>query len=245
MRIALIDDESSVRETIRTILQHYYPEVEIEEAKGVEEGLRLISDFKPGIVFLDVEMGDGTGFDLLTRVKEIQCPIVFVTAHDHYAVKAFKFSALDYILKPVDPQEIMKAVERAREFIDMNELKITTLLQNQSAKEPNKIVLSDSANIHLIKTEDIIVCQAVGNYTHFFLVNGRELVISKTLKHYDELLQDNHFVRVHQSYLINLHHFDHYDKRDGGGVVMKNGATIPVASRKRDHLLDVLKKFKA
>jgi two-component system LytT family response regulator len=246
MKIALIDDEESVRETIQTILLHYYPDLEILNVSGVAEGLKLIVPFNPDLIFLDIELGDGTGFDFLTRIEKIDCPVVFVTAHDHYAVKAFKFSALDYILKPVDPKEIVASFEKARDrLMEQDQVKLNALLQNKNKEQFDKIVLSDNANVHLIDINSIILCQAVGNYTHFFLQDEREIVISKTLKHYDELLGDNNFVRIHQSYLINLHHLDRINKRDGGEVVMKNGVVIPISSRKKDALVDVLKKFKA
>jgi two-component system, LytTR family, response regulator len=246
MRVALIDDESAVRETIRTILLHYYPQSEIKEATSVSSGLILINSFNPQLIFLDVEMSDGTGFDLLTRLENLSGNVVFVTAHDQYAVKAFKFSALDYILKPVDPGEIASVVRKI--ILDQNKsekTKIEALLQNRESKGFDKIVLSDNSNIHLIHLDEIINCQAIGNYTHFFLSKKREIVISKTLKYYDDLLKDRDFIRIHQSYLINLNHLERYDKRDGGEVVMKDGRSIPVASRKRDLLFEVLRNFRS
>lgn len=245
MRIALVDDESAVRETVKSILQHYRSDLEIREASGVEEGVQLIRDFRPDLVFLDIEMGDGTGFDMLTRLQVPSFSLVFVTAHDHYAIKAFKFSALDYILKPVDPQDIMKALLKAEsEIADHRVKKIQTLMHNGIEKRVEKIALSDNANIHLIDVCDIIVCQAMGNYTQFYLINNREIVISKTLKYYDELLSDQNFFRIHQSYLINLIHLSRFDKREGGEVVMKDGRVIPVAVRKRESLLELLKEFR-
>ncbi len=246
MRVSLIDDESAVRETIRTIMLHYYPETEITEATSVASGLELIASFNPHLIFLDVEMSDGTGFDLLTRLESPEASVVFVTAHDQYAVKAFKFSALDYILKPVDPSEIAAVVERIISNQNTSEkTKIEALLQNEESKNFDKIVLSDNSNIHLVNVDEIISCQAIGNYTHFFLSKKREVVISKTLKYYDVLLKERNFIRVHQSYLINLNHLERYDKRDGGEVVMKDGRSIPVASRKKDLLLEVLRNFRS
>ncbi|MEQ9166558.1 MAG: LytTR family DNA-binding domain-containing protein [Fulvivirga sp.] len=246
MKVVLVDDEDAVRETVKTILLHYYPDIIIKEVTSVEEGLIKIPEFDPDLIFLDIEMGDGTGFDILTRMSEVRCSVVFVTAHDHYAVKAFKFSALDYILKPVDPKEIVTAFEKAKsELSTSNQKKLDLLLDNHKNDSFTKIVLSDSTHVHLINIMDIVLCQAVGNYTHFFLIDGREIIISKTLKHYDDLLGESDFVRIHQSYLINLHHLDHLNKRDGGEVVMKNGSVIPISTRKKETLVDVLKKFKS
>jgi len=245
MKITLIDDEDSVRETIRTILLHYYPNLKIQEISSVAEALKLVENFGPDLIFLDVELGDGTGFDFLTRIGRLQCPVVFVTAHDHYAVKAFKFSALDYILKPVDPKEIVASLEKASSKLkEQQQVMINALLENKNQLEFSRIVLSDNANVHLIDINKIVLCQAVGNYTHFFLDDERELVISKTLKHYDELLRENDFIRIHQSYLINLHHLERFNKRDGGEVIMKNGAVIPISNRKKEVLVEVLKKFR-
>lgn len=243
MKVALIDDEQPVRETLQSILEYYFPEFEIKEATGVAEGVELIKDFLPDLIFLDIKMGDGTGFDLLNRVKgQTNFQLIFVTAHNEYAVKAFKFSAIDYILKPVDPEEVTQAVKKAIQYNAANELKLLSLLSNQ-LREPEKIVLSDNHNIYLIEIKDIIKCNSVNNYTHFFLADGREIIISKTLKHYEDLLKLHGFFRTHQSHIINLLYFDKYDKKEGGEVVLKDGSRVLVSSRKREELLHVLKEY--
>ncbi|MGE0588710.1 MAG: LytR/AlgR family response regulator transcription factor [Cyclobacteriaceae bacterium] len=246
MRITLIDDEASVRETIGIILRHHFTEVQIAEANSVAQGVSIVKDFKPDLVFLDIEMGDGTGFDLLTRLDNVAFPVVFVTAHDHYAIKAIKFSALDYILKPADPEEIVKAVKKAAGSIARDHHAQHDFLRKHATDEHfDRIVLSDQSTMYLVKLEDIISCKAEDNYTQFMLSDGRELVISRTLKHYDELLNTQGFVRVHQSYLINLHHLDRFDKREGGELVMKNGSLIPVASRRKEAVMEALRHYKA
>ncbi|MCB0497276.1 MAG: response regulator transcription factor [Cyclobacteriaceae bacterium] len=243
MKVALIDDEQPVRETLQSILEYYFPEFKVKEATGVAEGVELIKDFSPDLIFLDIKMGDGTGFDLLNRVKgQSNFQLIFVTAHNEYAVKAFKFSAIDYILKPVDPDEVNQAVKKAMQNHSLDELNIQSLLTNQ-LHEPEKIVLSDNHNIYLLDIKDIVKCNSVNNYTQFFLSDGREIIISKTLKHYEDLLKQHGFFRTHQSHIINLRYFDKYDKKEGGEVVLKDGSRVLVSSRKREELLHVLREF--
>ncbi len=244
MKIVLIDDEHAIREGVKTILNHYFTDLEIREASGVAEGLSLLSSFLPDLLLLDVEMGDGTGFDLLNQLPAVAYPVVFVTAHDDYAVRAFKFSAMDYLLKPVDPEELKDTVEKAQQYKSPHQDQLNAFLHNWKEKQLERIVLSDHANINIVELQEIIRCQSVNNYTHFYLTEGREIVITKTLKHYDELLSDQGFFRVHQSHIINLQYLSKYTKRDGGEVVMKDSSTIPVSSRKKEGLLDLLKNLK-
>jgi len=243
MKVALIDDEQPVRDTLQVILENYFPSFELKQAASVTEGISLIKTFNPDLIFLDIKMGDGTGFDLLNRVKDqTKFQLIFVTAHNEYAVKAFKFSAIDYILKPVDPDEVKQAIHKAMHYQPVSELKLQSLLSNQM-QVPKKIVLSDNQNIYLLDIKDIVKCNSVNNYTHFFLVDGREIIISKTLKHYEDLLRQHSFFRIHQSHIINLRYFDKYDKKEGGKVVLKDGSRVPVSSRKREELFHVLKEF--
>ncbi|HNP20379.1 MAG TPA: LytTR family DNA-binding domain-containing protein [Fulvivirga sp.] len=245
MKIALIDDENAVRATIKSVIEYYFKEAEIKEAGGVEEGLKLLADYNPDLLFLDIEMDDGTGFDLLTRCLSLKAKVVFVTAHDGYAVKAFKFSALDYLLKPINPEEIKEAVIKAKDEAAGETPKIDSFLYNWNEGELKRIVLSDLSSIHVVELNEIIRCQSVNNYTHFYLTEGRELVISITLKHYDELLTNDGFFRVHQSHIINLNYLRQFSKKDGGEIILKDGTVIPVSSRKKEGLIDFLKSLKS
>ncbi len=245
MKICVIDDERSIRTSIITILNHYFSDLDIREASGVEEGLNLLSAFEPDLLLLDVEMGDGSGFDLLTQLPSMTCPLVFVTAHDDYAIKAFKFSALDYLLKPVDPVELRNVVEKSKLRTTNEKTQVTSLLHNLKEGQMERMVLSDNANIHIVELQEIVRCQSVNNYTHFFLTKGREIVITRTLKHYDELLSGQGFFRVHQSHIVNLQYLSKYVKREGGEVVMNDGSILPVSSRKREGLLNLLKNLKS
>lgn len=247
MRIVLVDDDATVRDNIRTLLSIYAPEHEVvAEADGVKTGLACLKKHEPDLLLLDVEMKDGTGFDLLSFYGQFTFKVIFVTGHDAYAVKAFKFSAIDYVLKPIDPEDLQSALKKASLPTDENEqnLKVANLIKNKETTQVDqKIVLKDAEAVYLVALKEIIRCESNANYTIFFLIDGRKLVISKTLKEYDALFQGQFFFRAHQSHLINLHHFDHYEKKEGGIVFMKDGSTLPVAIRKKELLMQALEKL--
>ena len=247
MRIAIIDDDQVVRDNLKTLLAIYVPDHEIVcEADGVQAGLAAIKSHKPDIVLLDVEMKDGSGFDLLSIYGELDFKLIFVTGHNGFAIKAFKYSAIDYVLKPVDPEELIAAIGKAEEAIDHNfqRLQMAALTQNKKVSfDEQKILLKDAETVYLVSVKDIIRCESKANYTMFFMSDERQLVVSKTLKEYDSLFEGEFFFRAHQSHLINLLHFDRYDKRDGGVVFMKDGSTLPVAVRKKDALLAALEEM--
>ncbi|MEP4597852.1 MAG: LytTR family DNA-binding domain-containing protein, partial [Cyclobacteriaceae bacterium] len=211
MRIVLIDDDDIVKDNLKTLLSIYAPDAEvIGEADGVKSGIACIRQYKPDLVLLDVEMGDGTGFDLLAMYGQLDFKVIFITGHDAYAIKAIKFSAIDYLLKPVDPELLSNALTRARQAIDANEqnLKVSTLFQNQETPLlDQKIVLKDAETVYLVAIKDIIRCESQANYTWFFLADGRKIIVSKTLKEFDSLFESKYFFRAHQSHLINLLHF--------------------------------------
>jgi two-component system, LytTR family, response regulator len=247
MRIVLIDDDQTIRENLTTLLSIYAPECTIVgEADSVKNGLEKIREFKPELVLLDVRLKDGTGFDLLSFYGKLDFKVVFVTGHDGYAIKAFKFSAIDYILKPVDPDDLVSALNKVKQIGDTKEqnLKVANLVQNKRLdSEEQKIILKDSETVYLVAVNDIIRCESETNYTRFYLVDGRVLMVSKTLKEYDTLFEDQSFFRAHQSHLINLRHFDRFEKKDGGQVFMKDGSTLPVAVRKKESLMMALENF--
>lgn len=248
MRVVLVDDDSSVRDNLKTLLSMYASDVEvIAEADGVKAGLECLKSNKQDLLLLDVEMQDGTGFDLLAMYGRLDFKVIFVTGHDAYAIKAFKFSAIDYLLKPVDPEELTKAIQKAQSVLTLEEqhVSVSTLVGNKSKPwSDHKILLKDTENVYLIEVKDIIRCESETNYTKFFLTDGRKLTISKTLKEYDSLFEDQSFFRAHQSHLINLRHFDRYEKKEGGIVHMKDGSTLPVAVRKKEALMEALGNLK-
>ncbi len=243
MKAVIIDDESNVRETTRKLLEAFVPGIIIlGEADGVVEGEKLIEKVNPDLIFLDIEMTDGTGFDLLNRFPKRSFKVIFITGHNDYAIKAFKFSALDYILKPVDPDDLVRATEKVFKESDQRTSGIQqeALAENLSNKEYKKLVLRDQDSVYLVTIEEIVQCTADGNYTHFFLIDGRKITISTTLKEYEALLTPSNFFRCHQSHLINLRYFERLDKREGGIIHLKNGGMAPLATRKKEQLLERL-----
>ncbi|MCD4723982.1 MAG: LytTR family DNA-binding domain-containing protein [Bacteroidales bacterium] len=248
IKTIIIDDEVKARETILNMLAAYCPDVEVIATAGsVSEGEEILSLHHPDLVLLDIKMADGTGFDLLKRLDKINFFVIFVTAFEEFAIRAFKFSALDYILKPLDPDELSNAVIKAKEKIEKESMsvKLDALFQNLGAlsKDTKKIVLKTTANVHIVSLKDIIRCESEKNYTHFFTSEGEEITVSKTLKEFNELLIDYSFYRVHQSHLINLAHMKRYEKQDGGFIVMDDNSRVPVSFRKKEDLMKLFKSL--
>ena len=245
----LIDDDSNLRNGMKSLLARYAPEIRIiGEADSVETGVALLLQNPPQVVFLDIHLGDGSGFDLLEEVNQrgkLNSQIVFITAHEQYAIKAFRFSALDFLLKPVDPEELQKVMEKLQQVIDKNDsvAHIDLLLENIRKKVDNfkRIALSNSDGIHLFEVSDIIRCESEDNYTKFYIKNSKPILISKTLKEYEELLTEHGFERIHQSHLINLAYLKSYIKKDGGYVIMADNANLPISQRKKERLQELLK----
>ncbi|MCB0836973.1 MAG: response regulator transcription factor [Bacteroidetes bacterium] len=245
MKLVLIDNESSIHEVLRNMLSLYCPRVQIiGEAFGVAEGLALLSDTQPDCVFLDVEMDDGTGMDLLKQVSDRDFEVVFITAYDHYALDAFRFSALDFLLKPIDPDELMRAVEKVEKTVSKSRLseRISILENNLQtiSSDSQKIVLKDTESIHILKISQILYCQAEGSYTHFHIDDGRNILVSRNLKEYEKLLKPHRFFRSHHSYLVNINQIIRFDRSEGGILVMTNKAHLPVSNRRKDQLMDIL-----
>ena len=246
MRAVIVDDEPSLRESTKTLLGIYCPDIEVVgEADGVKSGIDQIQQLQPDLAFLDIEMKDGLGFDIIHAFPQRNFSVIFVTGHNEYAVKAFKFSALDYILKPIDPDDLERAVEKAKENHEkaLSGIQLKALESNLSKGALSKVILKDSEKIYLVDTSEIIRCESSDNYTRFYLTADRQILVSTTLKEYENMFSGSYFFRCHQSHMINLSFFDHYDKREGGSVVMKNGDVLPVSTRKKDHLMKALQEL--
>ncbi|MBN3036532.1 MAG: response regulator transcription factor [Bacteroidales bacterium] len=242
--VAVVDDEQKARETIINILRMGSPDIEVAgEAESVSSGYELISSRQPDVVLLDINLSDGTGFDLVRRFDPENFKVIFITAHEEYAIKAFKFSAIDYILKPVVAGDLLQALEKARKSINREEtgVKLATLLSN--LEKIRKIVLKTAESIHIVHIRNIIRCEADVNYTRFFLDSGERLLVSRTLKEFEEMLETAGFFRIHQSHLVNLEHVRRYDKADGGFLIMDDGSEVPVASRKKDDLFRIFENL--
>ncbi|HYG40673.1 MAG TPA: LytTR family DNA-binding domain-containing protein [Cytophagales bacterium] len=245
IRTVIIDDEQGAREALRKMIGLYCLNVEIiAEAQGVDEGLQVIKNTNPDLILLDIKMFDGTGFDLLKRIENADFKIIFITAYDEFALNAIKFSALDYLLKPAEPEELAAAIKKAELAIEVDilNLKIKTLIHNIE-KENKRLTVKTSECYHIISVNEIIRCEAEGNYTRFFLQNGNKILVSTTLKEYEELLEQYQFFRTHQSHLINLKEISRFEKKDGGTIIMKDKSKVPVSTRKKERLLEVIENL--
>jgi len=244
MKAIIIDDEKNCLELTLNLLQQYCPQVQvISVATSVEEGYAAITKVKPELVFLDVQMQDGTGFDLLNCFVSVDFKIIFTTAHHEFALDAFKRSAIDYLLKPLSPPDIIQAVSKAEKFLladDWN-TQIKTLLGNvsQPLRQRQKIVLKTFERIYSLHLHEIIRLHSEGSYTEVYLKDGKKIVVSRLLKEFDELLSKDGFIRVHQSHLINEDFIFCFEKSENS-ITMKDNSVVPVSVRKKEQLLSLL-----
>jgi two-component system, LytTR family, response regulator len=246
MKALIIDNEPNLRIGLKALLQAYCPQItEIGEAHGVQSGLQALTCFKPDIVLLDVEMEDGTGFDMMRQVANPSFGLIFVTAHNKYAIEAFKCSAIDYLLKPVDPEALQNSIEKAIGQLRNRDMQqqIHFLLQQISGKQEvhKRIVLKDIDNVYFIRVDDILYCEAAGTYTRFFVTGyALPILVSKNLKEYEGLLEPLGFLRTHHAYLVNPEKITLFDKTDGGSLLLEGGSAIPLSQRKKETVLAVL-----
>ncbi len=226
LRAVIIDDEKLARDVIFNYLNEYCPDVEVvAQASSVKAALSAIQKTTPDLVFLDIEMPDGTGFDLLNKFEKIDFKIIFVTAYSEYAIKAFRFSAIDYLLKPVKIDELIDAVARVRSAgtPGISAEIISSLLNNLRSSSPKQstLIIPNIKGFEVLRVSEIIMCQADGYCTNFHLSGNRKVVSSKNLKHFDGLLEDQNFLRVHHSYLVNLDHVTGYTRQ--GEILLSEG----------------------
>ncbi|MGV3630164.1 MAG: LytR/AlgR family response regulator transcription factor [Bacteroidota bacterium] len=246
MKAVIIDDEKRTRELIAKLIESFDLGIEtFPIGESVTTGLKAIESIHPDIVFLDIQMPDGTGFDLLKMIPQKNFEVIFITAHEEFAIKAIKFSALDYILKPIDPEELKKSVEKAIESIDQKreESQFEALQLNIQPSQKRRLVLKTQESVHVVDLDKIIRCEADRNYTSFYLVDQKKILVSKTLKDYETLLTGHNFLRVQQSHLVNLDYVDRYDKAHGGSVIMKDGSEVPLSPAKRDIFFKILENM--
>jgi two-component system LytT family response regulator len=242
LKAIIIDDMELARASLRADLSDYCSNVEVVgEADGVLSGAKLLKGITPDILFLDIEMEDGDGFDLLDILPNNLDSVIFVTARQEYALKAFQYSAVDYLLKPVDPELLKKAVEKMTEKRRTSGAQLDLLKQSiRDNVKLERIALHTSDKIVVSELKDIIRLEAMTNYTYFYFADGSKLLITKTLKDYDTMLQDSGFIRVHQSHLINMSHVQAYVKTEGGYILMKNNDIVPVSVRKKAYVVSLL-----
>ena len=247
MRAILVDDEAANLENLKILLDKHCPNIKVVAiASNIGEAFAQINLHHPDLLFLDIQMGKTTGFDLLNQLTEKTFEVVFVTAYDNYGIQAVKFAALDYLLKPVDSDELKAAVEKA-EIRIKNKIhgeQLNFLLSQIKKNEPGtpKIALPQQYEIRYVSVDDIMRCVADNTYTFFFLSNGDKILISKPLKEYSDLLKPHGFVRAHQSHLVNPKFVKSWLKEDGGTLLMDSGDKIPVSKPNREMVKEVLGK---
>lgn len=246
MNVLIVDDEQKARETIKEVLKLYCPQVTgINEADSVKGALSAIQKHRPDLILLDIRLNDGNGFDVLEQINANTIFTIFITAYNEYAIKAFRVAALDYLLKPIDPDEFALSIERAHSKI--NALKsyerVDAFIQNIKAGELKKITLKTNERIHIVNINDIVYCEADKNYTTFYLTEHKKILVSKPIGEYEELLSGTGFLRIHQSFLINLSNITSYEKGDGGFVITIENHKVPVSTRKKEQLMQFLQKL--
>ena len=239
LRTLIIDDEKNNRNKIRDLLENHFPNVQVVgEADGVKTGLESIVSHAPDLVLLDIRLQDGDAFDLLEQMGQVNFKIIFITAYEEYALKAIKFSALDYLLKPVLLDDLKTAIAKAEEQI-MNELnlKLLELSNNLNTSQNKRIVLKTAEKLHFIPVQEIMRCEADKNYTTFFLTDYKKIVVSGSIRDYEDILCEQGFYRLHKSHIVNMNYIKSYEKADGGTVILTDGSHVPVAVRKKNQLI--------
>ena len=247
IKTVIVEDEQKSREMLAALIEKNCPELSVTHLAGnVKEGVDVIKESKPELVFLDISMPDGSGFDLLEQVQGNKFDLIFATASDAHAIKAIKYSACDYLLKPIDVDELKAAVARliSKKQNTPNMENLQFLIQHLRKADENfqKITLPTGNAYEIVNIKDIIRCEADGSYTTFYLSDKRKLLISAGLKHYEELLPESDFIRVHHHHLINMNHVVRFLKEDGGYAVMTDGSRIEISRRKKETFMERLNK---
>lgn len=236
MKTLIIDDQIRSRRVLKRMILQYCNNLNLTgEADNIDDAIELIKTSQPDLIFLDVDLGDGTGFDLLGQLKETNSfKTIFVTAHESYAIKAIKWSAQDYLLKPVDPTELVASVNKAAQVV--NRAVPDKDLQSIT-NDSNNVGLPTMEGLKFVRIKDIVRCEAKGSYTSFYFKDGEKLIASKPLQVYEEIFIEHNFFRIHKSHLVNLNEIKEYIKGRGGNVVMADGMVIAVAMRKKEEFL--------
>ena len=238
----IIDDEKQARVSLAHDLSYYCKSIEIiGEADSVKSAVNMIHQLSPDLIFLDVELRDGNGFNILEQIGDKKIKVIFTTAYDKFAIRAFKFSAVDYLLKPIDANELVEAVKKTESISDESELKasLKTLVENTKSRQPlnEKIVLHTSEGSQIAKINNIIRLESERNYTKLFFLDEKPLLVAKTLKEFEDLLKEHQFERTHQSHLVNMNQVKKYVNRDGGYLLMTDNSSVPIAQRKKTEIL--------
>ena len=245
MKAIIIDDEQHCITTLSWTLNEYCKDVQVVAAvNSAEEGIQVIMKHKPDVVFLDVEMPAMNGIQMLQRFDEISFDVIFTTAYDQYAIKAIKLNALDYLLKPVDKDELMLAVDKVRaRKTHISRRQVDGMQELHKTRIPNKIALSTLTGLHFINLDELIRVEGEGNYSNFMLKGNRKILLSKKLGDAEEMLKGNdQFFRVHKSHIINLRFVERYIRGEGGEIIMEDGTSISLSKNKKDEFLELFAK---
>ena len=245
LKAVIVEDEKHSRETLKNLLEEFCLNTKVVGmASSVTEAVDTIKQTSPDVVFLDIELQTGTGFDVLNQLPHIHFEVIFTTAFDQYAIKAVKFSSLDYLLKPIDLEELQLAVEKANKKKNQEVYKkqLETLMLNLKQRKPtlNKICLATSDGFEFIEVSQILYCKAEGSYTKFVLKDNETILVSKHLKEYENLLLEQDFMRVHNSFLINLKEVKKFIKSDGGYIIMSNNDSVSISRSKKEGFIHVM-----
>jgi len=248
LKVAIIDDELSAREVLISLLKNQGENITVVgEADGVDSGIALIERTQPDLVLLDISLKDGSGFDLLKSLDQIKFKLIFITAYDRFALNAIKFSALDYILKPVNPAELKAAIDLAFSTIEMENLniKLNAFFNNfkHLGQSVRKIVLNTANSVYLLSVQDIVRCLSNDQETLFCLANGKQILASKPLKEYVDLLADYNFVKIHSSHLVNLEFVERFDKKSQSMLILKDKSIVPVSEQYKGVLLKRMNSY--
>jgi two-component system LytT family response regulator len=239
----LVDDLPAALTLLEKDITTKHPEISIiGKATGVVEAAKLLRRQQPDILFLDIMLGDGTGFDVLEIFPDLRSKIIFVTASDEFAIRAFKFAAIDYVLKPYSDEDLKNAIEKAKQHIQPDREQLSVLKESISApnQRPKKISLHTLDKIVVVDLDEIVRCQSDNNYTQFVFQDGSKILVTKTLKSFSDMLKNYQFLRVHQSHLVNIKYVKAFIKSDGGYLTLKNKQTVPVSVRKRAEVIEAL-----
>ncbi|MFP4470758.1 MAG: LytR/AlgR family response regulator transcription factor [Bacteroidales bacterium] len=245
IRAVIVDDEKTNILMLKNLLDKYFPSVQlIGTAKNVGEGVDIINKNEPDLVFLDISMPDGDGFDLLTKVEYRSFEVIFTTAHDQYALKAFDYSAIHYLLKPIEYTELRSAINRYNQLKAKGTFSARlSVLKDNLQHKFQKIIVPSTDGLNIVLLDDIIRLEASDVYTTFYLTNGRKLLASKPLNNFEKMLTDQPFSRIHSKHLVNLKYVQRYVKGKGGSVILDDGEEIDVSVRKKNDFLNALKEY--
>lgn len=243
MKILVIEDEFRIRKAIISIVEKIGDDISVVGwADSVNQSKKLIYEKRPDLVLMDIQLTDGIAFEILKEINTVDFRIIFLTAYENYAIEAIKFSAFDYLLKPFTEEELTSSILKFKNTLntDSKEKSVEVLLNNLQENTNKKIILKTNNDIHIVAISSIIRCEAESSYTHFFLYNGTEITVSKNLKKYEHDLKPYHFVRVHNSHIINVDYITKFSNNSGGVIELIDGTTIPVSKRRKEELLNII-----